>query len=131
MEPLFREGDSVSVACGPLDALQAGDLICFRRGTALVMHRLIERGDDGAWFEKGDAEACGSWIDPADVVGRVTRLNGEPFKDAYRLQALRCGRTERRLSGWLNRMGLPRMPVRWAEAWRRGKTRWLQRTSSG
>lgn len=127
MEPLFRKGDTVTVACGPLVRCHPGDVICFRRGASFVLHRLIEQEDNGKWLEKGDAEVGGSWIDPDCVIGCVTRLNGLPLADAHRKATLRWGRVERRVSAWRRRFGLPRLPARWTGAWRYMKVRCFRR----
>ena len=131
MEPLLREGDTVTVVCESTGAWIPGDVICFQRENSFVLHRLIEQRNDGMWFEKGDAEVGGSWIDADRVVGRVTRRNGALLKDRHRARVLGFSRLEGRASHRLRRMRVPRVSVRWHEAWRRLKTCIRRRTTDG
>ncbi len=131
MEPLLREGDAVTVVCESTAAWEPGDIICFRRENSFVLHRLIEQRSDGTWFEKGDAEAGGSWIDADAVVGLVTRVNGAPLNDRCRGHVLGFSRWEGRASHGLRRMRAPRFPARWHAVWRRLKTCLWDRITDG
>lgn len=123
MEPLLRAGDTVTVCCEATDAWHPGEVVCFQRGPDAMVHRLIEQDAAGKWFEKGDAESGGSWIDSHDIMGRVTHCNGVPFKDPHRRRCVQIGRWERRLSSRLRRVGW--RPARWSAVWRRFKMRHL------
>ena len=127
MEPLLKRGDVVKIVCGPAGLLQSGDLVCFKRGESMVLHRLIESGCDGLWFEKGDAECSGSWISHEQIVGRPTHVNGTVLVDRGRDRAVRTGRGEHRFVGWRRRLGLPVLPTALCVIWQAVKMRWTLR----
>ncbi len=121
MEPLLHDGDTVTIACCPLEDLRPGDLICFERDGDRILHRLVKKGSD-AWYEKGDAESGGQWISPDTVLGKAALINGQPPDTARQTSALRFARFERRLRNALPRVRYPR----WCTTlWRRWKARYL------
>lgn len=74
MRPLLREGDEVFVELAENPAVAVGDLVLlFRRGR-VIAHRLIDRGDDGRWVEKGDFNPQAYWVNPGEIAGRITRI---------------------------------------------------------
>lgn len=86
MQPSIPAGSDLLVEFGRLPE-RRGDLIVFRRGDALVAHRLVGRqpsADGGRLIARGDAEA---FFDPplheADVLGvvRLVRLPHGPSED--------------------------------------------------
>jgi signal peptidase I len=69
MQPIAQRGDLVVVSPG--DDVSVGRVVLFRRGKALVLHRLIKQNPDGMWKTRGDANTVDDpWaISRNDVVG--------------------------------------------------------------
>ncbi len=129
MEPLLTTGDRVTVVCAPPDALAVGDLVCFQADVGFVLHRLLARRDtDGAWYyEKGDAESGGSWIESSRMLGRVLAINGSALDLSAQKHLLEGSRAEERIVRLLRRLGLPRLPAFAASYWHHVKKRWRGR----
>lgn len=82
MQPIAQRGDLVVVRPG--DGVSAGRVVLFKRGEALVLHRLIKQNPDGMWKTRGDANTVDDpWvIAREDVVGTafgVLRGFGTPM----------------------------------------------------
>ncbi len=74
MAPSLRRGDEVLVELIDPGSLRFADVAVFRRGGALVTHRVIgkrRRGKEQCYLEKGDASLFWSLVAPEAVVGRV------------------------------------------------------------
>jgi signal peptidase I len=77
MTPLIKPGDMVRVARVAPQKVRFGDIVVFRRGSELIVHRVLKRQHtpDGIVFsEKGDAGNVYGKINDDKVVGRVTGL---------------------------------------------------------
>ena len=125
MAPLLCAGDNVTIACLPPESLRPGDLICFQVGGGFVLHRLLEyrASDRRCFFEKGDAESGGRWLDESCVLGRAVRINGQAIDDAVAARMLAVSRWESTFAGCLRRLGLPRLPSVVHRLWRGLKMR--------
>ncbi len=82
MLPIAARGDLVLVTA--TNGLKPDDVILFRRGSTLILHRLVEQQSDGTWLTKGDAnEGLDPWfVSPGDIVGEaagVLRGFGTPL----------------------------------------------------
>jgi hypothetical protein len=97
MAPLIRAGDRLRLA--PIDRarVRAGDLVAFRRGSLVIVHRVLAR-DAAGLVTKGDAlpwrdEAVpwnamvGRVVAIADARGRVVDLTAWPWRPVGRLLA--------------------------------------------
>ncbi len=79
MRPLIEGGDEITIKLTNTEPLRVGDLIAFREGNRIVVHRLLKvgRSAKGRRFcEKGDNAPGWSWIDAERVLGRVTSIDG-------------------------------------------------------
>ncbi len=75
MVPTIRPGDLVLIHPVGARPLAAGDVVAFRRGEQVVVHRLVGVATSGEWQTRGDAEAGeGVPVKGEDVVGRVEGL---------------------------------------------------------
>lgn len=74
MAPLIMPGSSVRIrSCRPAE-IKTGDIIVFKNGNSLTIHRLLIRIPFGGGlfiYQKGDANRFGSWIRSDRVVGVV------------------------------------------------------------
>ncbi len=63
MVPVLDKGaNGIRVVPKSEDDVDVGDIVSFRNGGILIVHRVVEKGvdDDGVWFEvKGDANLVG------------------------------------------------------------------------
>ncbi len=78
MLPMLRPGQRLAVEFSPA-RLGAGDLLLFRQGAELVVHRLLGRGGGARgpsyYRTRGDGvPRLDPPVDPANVVGRVTAV---------------------------------------------------------
>ena len=77
MRPLLRPGDRVTIRmAGPAD-VRRGDIVAFRQGEGIVVHRCVGWRTAGGskWFcEKGDSQAAWRWVPEDHVAGRVESL---------------------------------------------------------
>ena len=76
MEPFLKTGDRVLVQAAEYGEFHSGDLIVFRNGPEITIHRLL-RGEDRGFLEMGDNRARGvrhSWPEKG---GRAERLERE------------------------------------------------------
>lgn len=81
MEPTLQSGDLVLVIKRvSLDDISLGDVIVYRRGRSLIIHRVV-RIEDGTIITKGDNNLL---LDPpvrfSDVVGKVLEIGGNIVK---------------------------------------------------
>jgi len=78
MLPWVRPGDIARIRKVSTDAIRCGDVVLFRRGNRLFVHRIIEKGgtvDAGVFRAKGDAHpSCDGMIEQEELLGRVVRL---------------------------------------------------------
>ena len=76
MEPAIVAGSMICVApCGQADEIGLQDIIAYRSGQSLVVHRVVETDrDHQAFFTKGDhnSEADEAPVGFADVLGKVS-----------------------------------------------------------
>ena len=74
MAPLVRAGDRLRLGAAALGDLRPGQLVAFRRGGRLVVHRVVARDATGV-VSKGDALSHRDAPVPVgDIVGRVTTV---------------------------------------------------------
>jgi signal peptidase I len=79
MHPYLQAGDRVLVEAIPPERLRLGDVLAFRRGPEIIVHRFAGRAvQDGRPMlrEKGDHLRGFTWIPEAALVGRVVRVEG-------------------------------------------------------
>jgi signal peptidase I len=77
MTPLLAAGDRVSLKFLEPGKLKTGDLLAFRQGTNLVVHRFITKKQvNGAWWfcQKGDNTSAWSWVPEDRVLGRAALI---------------------------------------------------------
>jgi hypothetical protein len=95
MQPMLRAGDLVAIEFSP-EPLARGDLILFRQGDSLLLHRLLgparAKGDGVSRLRtRGDgARTLDPPLDPADVVARVVA-----FDDGVHWRTTRSARARR------------------------------------
>jgi len=80
MGPLLIPGDDVLISPCSWKLSGVGDIIIFRQGLSLNVHRLIFRGrffQKVIIFQKGDAMERGGFIPPGSIVGRCVRRRRE------------------------------------------------------
>lgn len=76
MLPLLRDGDRVELLPLAPERLRRGDLLVFRQGEHLVVHRLVARRG-GCWIARGDnLPQADPPIPRAAILGRVRRVDG-------------------------------------------------------
>ncbi len=130
MVPWIRDGDVIEVVPVAMDQVQVGDVVFFRRGRLLLVHRVIQRRVDGEkvqWITRGDnhCQDDGPMDRPADLIGRVEKV--------YR--GRRTIALDRGLVGMAGRLAARHWAVHWVflwagRVWRYGR-RWVQRRGSG
>ena len=78
MLPWVRPGDIANIRGVSADAIRCGDVVLFRRGNRLFVHRIIEKsGAVGAaqFRAKGDAHpTCDGLVEQQELLGRVVRI---------------------------------------------------------
>jgi hypothetical protein len=76
MHPIIRDGDRVRIEPVRADELRAGDIIAYRRGGRLFVHRYLGRwANSGAMRTRGDSHSrVEPPLDPSEVLGRVTAV---------------------------------------------------------
>ena len=77
MMPLLQPGDQVQVSKIVAEEVRFGDIVVFRRGDELIVHRVLKKWHtaNGVHFsEKGDAGYAYGLISAGNVVGRVIRV---------------------------------------------------------
>jgi signal peptidase I len=77
MTPLLAAGDRVSLKLLEPGKLQTGDLMAFRQGPNLVIHRFItKKYVNGAWWfcQKGDHASAWSWVPEDRVLGQAVMI---------------------------------------------------------
>jgi hypothetical protein len=73
MEPALADGDRVEVVSAAASDFEPGDIMVFRAGDELVVHRLLRKEPDG-FFEMGDNRALAGFYPWPARMGRVTRV---------------------------------------------------------
>ncbi len=73
MHPLIRDGDRLRIEPVRADQLRRGDVIAYRRGARLLVHRYLGRWpDSGGLRTRGDSHTrVEPPLDPSEVLGRV------------------------------------------------------------
>ncbi|MEA2014578.1 MAG: S24/S26 family peptidase [Thermodesulfobacteriota bacterium] len=77
MRPLINPGDRISLRLMDAVLLKRGDIIAFREGNHLVVHRFIRKKMvNGTWMfcQKGDNLRGWSWLQEDRIVGKVESI---------------------------------------------------------
>lgn len=76
MSPIIRDGDRLRIEPVQAGQLRCGDIIAYRRGGRLFVHRYLGRWpDSGALRTRGDFHTrVEPPLDPSEVLGRVTAV---------------------------------------------------------
>ncbi len=85
MAPCIMPGTNIKIMSVSSGTVQRGDIIVYKNGNSLTMHRMLARiplGGNTLLYQKGDASRFGSWIRQKRVVGIVTAVQDE--KGEYR-----------------------------------------------
>jgi len=78
MSPLIRPGDQVLVTRTDVGRISIGDIVAFRYGDNIVVHRILkkQKTTGGICFkEKGDATYYSKLVPAYSVIGRIIALN--------------------------------------------------------
>ena len=78
MAPFISAGESVSVRLAGSAGLKKGDLLAFREGESIVVHRYVKRKREQGrvWVcQKGDSLSGYRWIPEDRVLGRVESIH--------------------------------------------------------
>jgi hypothetical protein len=108
MEPLVRARDEVVVEAVRPEGLAPGDLIAYRSGDLLLVHRLVAAGErEGRrlLWEKGDRNLYLTPLEPEQVLGRVVTVATPGGLLDLRTSA------HRRLARWVAGYGLQAVRV--------------------
>ena len=129
MAPDLLPGLLVRIKAVPWRDCRAGDIIVFREGTRLTAHRLLCRirlGRRTLFFQKGDANRLGTWIQGERVVGIVSEKQAADGKWVELSARPMRRRSRRKALSHLMRCLFSRClgPARWTRRWMR---RWLKR----
>jgi hypothetical protein len=87
MSPLIQTGDSALVRRADVSDIAIGDIVTFKRGRALITHRVvgIVRDTDRIMIvEKGDRSSRATMVDSSYVVGKATAI--KRGKDTWPLE---------------------------------------------
>lgn len=77
MRPFLREHDEVVIAAAAEGRIRVGELIVYRRGTLLVVHRvaaIVEGAPGRLLYDKGDNNLYLTPVIPTQVLGVVTEV---------------------------------------------------------
>lgn len=77
MHPLLSPGDRVKIACKPWKNCHIGDIIVFKEGKQLTVHRLLflfSIGNKCILYQKGDMNRSGSFIASQQILGKVIEI---------------------------------------------------------
>jgi hypothetical protein len=101
MEPNIRAGDMIEVAVFKLSDAKKGDILLFKRGGELLLHRVLYLSRSGVWL-KGDGLLLGEgWVSPDMIVGKAVRMwRGEREYSLTDCRALSRARVVAGISGW-------------------------------
>lgn len=88
MEPTLRDGDRVEVVSAHRGELTVGDLIVFRAGGELVVHRLLRVGPEG-FLEMGDNRTMAAHYPWPATIGRVAAAERDGFRTDLSTEAAR------------------------------------------
>jgi signal peptidase I len=80
MMPLIMPGKNIKIRSVSGNNVRVGDVIVFKDGKSLTMHRVLARIPFGSFallYQKGDASQFGSWIRHERVVGIVTAIQDD------------------------------------------------------
>ena len=73
MVPYLQTGDAVFVIKTRNEEIEEGDLIVFKRGNEIYVHRAIIKEKE-KFYEVGDNQILGSWIDLNSPLGKVVSI---------------------------------------------------------
>lgn len=79
MRPLMQAGDRVLISRVAAESIACGDIIVFRRGSNMIVHRLLKKrrnGEGNYFIEKGDHSPAPGSFSADQVIGRVTVVKG-------------------------------------------------------
>jgi signal peptidase I len=79
MVPLIRPGDSVLISKAAADQIRPGDVVIFRRGEDMIVHRVLKKlhNDESLRFlEKGDNSGVCRTFGTEDVIGKAIMVKG-------------------------------------------------------
>lgn len=103
MHPYLKQGDRLRLVPARAEELGLGDLMAFRRGDELVVHRMagrVRREEVSCLRQKGDNLRGFSLVRPEEVLGRVSHvLRGDRELDLAR-PSERLGNRVRGLRAW-------------------------------
>jgi hypothetical protein len=77
MSPLILTGDSALVRRADVSDIEVGDIVTFKRGSALITHRVVGIVREAARIkivEKGDGSSRATMVDSGSVIGKVTAI---------------------------------------------------------
>jgi signal peptidase I len=80
MAPGIMPGKNIKIKSVSPDTARRGDIIVYKNGNSLNMHRMLARiplGNKTVIYQKGDAMRFGSWISRERVVGIVTAIQDD------------------------------------------------------
>lgn len=80
MAPCIMPGNNIKVMSVSSDSVRMGDIIVYKNGNSLAMHRMLARiplVNTSFIYQKGDASQFGNWIRQNRVVGIVTAIQDE------------------------------------------------------
>ena len=83
MAPCIMPGKNIKIMSVSSDTVQRGDIIVYKDGNTLTMHRMLVRvplGRIALLYQKGDASRFGNWIRQERVVGIVTAIQDDEGK---------------------------------------------------
>jgi signal peptidase I len=104
MRPMIEVGDVVSISkVQPLD-IRIGDIVAFKDGQNVVVHRIINKSLSDAeliFHQQGDTGGSARLLVAQDIIGKVTSIDKEGRK--IRLDSPRCI-ISNRLMGWRLRL---------------------------
>ena len=81
MLPFLEDGDRIEVVRARPALLSPGQVVVFRRGEEIVIHRFLgARG--GLFLEKGDAQAMGNWWPWPEAIGVAVAVVHQGLKKA-------------------------------------------------
>lgn len=80
MWPAVPDGSEVEVTpCDPM-TLRPGEVAAFARGDALIVHRVIARGDGALRFRGDSLARDDGWVPAGDVLGRARVIARGPLR---------------------------------------------------
>ena len=107
MMPLLKRGDRVILKAANAEQLRRGELIAYREGGNIIVHRFIRKKRiDDKWLlcQKGDNLAGWSWIESDQLIGKAVRYETDKeYKTIAKLARPLINRLSLSLlSGWIS-----------------------------